>query len=127
MNERRVRIHTNHALPKTRRCELLSVARSSAYYRPAPVSEEDLTLMRLIDEMHLRWPFYGSRRLRDELQEQGYAVNRKRIQRLMRQMGLRALYPRRRTSQPNAAITSSGLSPNRTRSTARFRISSRTE
>jgi len=100
MNERRVRIHTNHALPKTRRCELLSVARSSAYYRPAPVSEEDLALMRLIDEMHLRWPFYGSRRLRDELQEQGHAVNRKRIQRLMRQMGLRALYPRRRTSQP---------------------------
>jgi len=100
MNERRVRIHTNHALPKTRRCELLSVARSSAYYRPAPVSEEDLALMRLIDEMHLRWPFYGSRRLRDELQEQVHAVNRKRIQRLMRQMGLRALYPRRRTSQP---------------------------
>jgi putative transposase len=100
MSERRAQIHTTHELPKTRRCELLDVARSSAYYRAEPVSEEDLELMRLIDEIHLRWPFYGSRRLRDELQERGHTVNRKRIQRLMRQMGLRALYPRQRTSQP---------------------------
>ena len=56
--------------------------------------------MRLIDEIHLQWPFYGSRRMRDELEERGHTVNRKRVQRLMRQMGLRALYPRRRTSQP---------------------------
>jgi len=56
--------------------------------------------MRLIDELHLRWPFYGSRRLRDALHDQGHTVNRKRVQRLMRQMGLRTLYPRRRTSQP---------------------------
>jgi putative transposase len=100
MSERRAQIHATHELPKTRRCELLDVARSSAYYRAEPVSEEDLELMRLIDEIHLRWPFYGSRRLRDELQERGHTVNRKRIQRLMRQMGLRALYPRQRTSQP---------------------------
>jgi putative transposase len=100
MSERRAQIHAIHELPKTRRCELLDVARSSAYYRREPVSEEDLELMRLIDEIHLRWPFYGSRRLRDALQEHGHTVNRKRIQRLMRQMGLRALYPRQRTSQP---------------------------
>ena len=100
MSERRAQIHATHELPKTRRCELLDVARSSAYYRPVTVSEQDLELMRLIDEIHLRWPFYGSRRLRDELQERGHTVNRKRIQRLMRQMGLRALYPRQRTSQP---------------------------
>ena len=56
--------------------------------------------MRLIDEIHLQWPFYGSRRMRDELEERGHTVNRKRVQRLMRQMDLRALYPRRRTSQP---------------------------
>ena len=56
--------------------------------------------MRLIDEIHLQWPFYGSRRMRDELEERAHTVNRKRVQRLMRQMGLRALYPRRRTSQP---------------------------
>ena len=61
---------------------------------------EDLAVMRLIDETHLQWPFYGSRRMRDELEERGHTVNRKRVQRLMRQMGLRALYPRRRTSQP---------------------------
>ena len=56
--------------------------------------------MRLIDEIHLQLPFYGSRRMRDELEERGHTVNRKRVQRLMRQMDLRALYPRRRTSQP---------------------------
>ncbi len=100
MSERRAKIHAEHALPKTRRCELLDVARSTAYYRPKPFSEEDLELMRLIDEIHLQWPFYGSRRIRDELQSGGHSVNRKRVQRLMRQMGLRALYPRRRTSQP---------------------------
>ena len=100
MSERRERIHIEHTLPKTRRCELLDIARSSAYYRPEPVSEEDLALMRLIDEIHLRWPFYGSRRVRDALEDRGHLVNRKRVQRLMRQMGLRALYPRRRTSQP---------------------------
>ena len=100
MSERREQVHTKHGLPKVRRCELLDVARSSAYYRPAPVSTRDLALMRRIDEIHLRLPFYGSRRQRDELEEHGHAVNRKRVQRLMRLMGLRALYPRRRTSQP---------------------------
>lgn len=100
MSERRARIHTNHPLPKSRRCELLDVARSTAYYRPESLCEEDLRLMRLIDEIHLQHPFYGSRRIRDELQERGHEVNRKRVQRLMRQMGLQALYPRRRTSQP---------------------------
>ena len=100
MSERRVKIHTEHALPKTRRCELLGVARSSAYYRPKLIANEDLVLMRLIDEIHLQLPFYGSRRIRDELEDRSHPVNRKRIRRLMRQMGLRALYPRQRTSQP---------------------------
>ena len=100
MSERRAKIHTEHGLSKTRRCELLDVARSTAYYRAQLVSEEDLVVMRLIDEIHLRLPFYGSRRIRDELEEHGHTVNRKRVQRLMRLMDLRALYPRRRTSQP---------------------------
>ena len=100
MSERRAKIHAEHALPKTRRCELLDVARSTAYYRPEPFSEEERVLMRLIDEIHLQWPFYGSRRIRDELEERGHTVNRKRVQRLTRQMGVRALYPRQRTSQP---------------------------
>ena len=100
MSERRGRIHEKHDLSKTRRCELLDVPRSSAYYRRESVSEADLAVMRLIDEIHLQLPFYGSRRMRDELEERGHTVNRKRVQRLMREMDLRALYPRRRTSQP---------------------------
>ena len=89
-----------HSLPVTRRCELLEVARSTAYYRPRPVSDADLALMRLIDEVHLELPFYGSRRRRDELETRGHRVNRKRVQRLMREMGLAALYPKPRTSVP---------------------------
>jgi len=100
MNERRAKIHIVHELPRTRRCELLDVARSSAYYQPELVAAQDLALMRLIDEIHLQYPFYGSRRLRNELEDRGHTVNRKRIQRLMRKMDLTALYPRRRTSQP---------------------------
>ena len=100
MSERRAKIHMAHPLPKGRRCQLLEVPRSTAYYQPTPVSAQDLALMRLIDEIHLRYPFYGSRRLCDELEDRGQTVNRKRVQRLMRLMGLQALYPRRRTSQP---------------------------
>lgn len=77
------------------------IARSTVYYQPAPaVSAEDLDLMRQIDEIYLKWPFYGTRRIRNELIRRGYRVNRKRVQRLMRLMGLQAIYPRRRTSQP---------------------------
>jgi putative transposase len=100
MSERRARIQMDHELPKTRRCELLDVARSTAYYQPTPISDDDLRMMRLIDEIHLELPFYGSRRIRDELETRGYSLNRKRVQRLMRLMGIRALYPRQRTSQP---------------------------
>ena len=92
------------ALPVTRQCELLALPRSTVYYeRQPPVSAEDLMVMRRIDALHLRYPFMGSRRLRDELGKLGYAVNRKRVQRLMRLMGLEALYPRKRTSVPNKA------------------------
>ena len=100
MSERRAQIQVPHKLPKSRPCELLGVARSTAYYQPRTVSEEDLRLMRLIDEIHLELPFYGSRRIQDELETRGHVVNRKRVQRLMRQMGLRALYPKPHTSHP---------------------------
>jgi putative transposase len=94
-------IQAEHSLAVTRRCALLDIARSTAYYRPKPVSDDDLELMRLIDEIHLELPFYGSRRLADELEDWAHGpVNRKRVQRLMRQMGLAALYPKRRTSSP---------------------------
>jgi len=100
VSERRGAIHQAHRLSKVRRCELLDVARSTAYYRAKPISDTDQVLMRLIDEIHLEYPFLGSRGVRGELEERGHRVNRKRIQRLMRHMGLQALYPKRRTSQP---------------------------
>lgn len=93
-------IDRTHSLPVTRQCQLLDLNRSSVYYQPTGVSEEDLRLMRRIDEMHLKRPFYGSRRIRDWLQDEGYQVNRKRVQRLMRQMGISALYPKANTSRP---------------------------
>ena len=98
-------IQAAHPLTVTRRCELLDVARSTVYYHPTGIPSEDLALMRLLDEIHLERPFYGSRRLRDELETQGHPVNRKRVQRLVRQMGLRALYPKPRTSQPGVGHT----------------------
>ena len=93
-------IDREDALPVTRQCELLSLNRSTVYYRPKGMSGDDLKLMRRIDEMHLKRPFYGSRRIRDWLWEEGYDINRKRVQRLMRQMGIAALYPKKGTSRP---------------------------
>jgi putative transposase len=82
-----------------RQCELLGLARASYYYAPVGPSEEDLELKRLLDEQYLRTPYYGSRRMTAWLKQQGYAVNRKRVVRLMEEMGLLAIYPRRGTSQ----------------------------
>jgi putative transposase len=93
-------IDRTHSLPVIRQCQLLDLSRSSVYYQPAGISAEDLQLMRRIDEMHLKRPFYGSRRIRDWLHDDGFQVNRKRVQRLMRQMGIAALYPKANTSRP---------------------------
>jgi putative transposase len=90
-------------LPLVRQCQLLGVARSSFYYARGSLPEEDLGLMRLIDECYLKHPYYGSRRIRDWLEDQGRAVNRKRVQRLMRQMDLVALYPKPNLSRRNQA------------------------
>jgi len=93
-------INRESDLPITRQCQLLELNRSTVYYQPKPSSEEDLKLMRRIDEMHLKRPFYGSRRIRDWLWEEGYDINRKRVQRLMRKMGIVAIYPKAKTSKP---------------------------
>ena len=85
----------------TRQCELLEVARSTAYYQPVPMPPADLAQMRQLDELHLRYPFYGSRRLVDALKDRGIHANRKRVQRLMRIMGIEALQARRATSRPH--------------------------
>jgi putative transposase len=81
-------------------CELLDISRGSYYYEPCPETEENLALMRRLDEWHLQHPVYGSRRLTVLLVRAGYSVNRKRVVRLLRVMGLEALYPRRSLSQP---------------------------
>lgn len=81
-------------------CELLGLPRSSYYYEPAPESAENLQLMRLIDEQYLTTPFFGSRRMVDHLVREGHSVNRKRVQRLMRTMGLEGLFPGRKTTIP---------------------------
>ncbi len=83
-----------------RQCELLGLARSSYYYEPVPESEEDLLLMRLLDEQYTRTPFYGKRKMVVFLQEHGYAVDRKRVRRLMQLMGLETIYPKPRLSLP---------------------------
>jgi putative transposase len=79
-------------------CELLGLARSSYYYEPQPESEYNLQLMRLIDEQYLLRPFYGSRRMREWLKGQGHLVCRDRVRRLMRLMGIEAIYPKPRLS-----------------------------
>ncbi len=81
-----------------RQCELLGLSRSTLYYEPAGETSEDLRLMRLIDERYTACPFYGSRRMTVWLTEQGEEVNRKRVRRLMRVMGLEAIYPKPRLS-----------------------------
>ena len=84
-----------------RQCELLRVSRSGLYYEPEPTSPEQLALMRRIDELHLKYPFYGSRKLSDALRKEGFDANRKRIQRLMRLMGMEAVAPKPKTSEPH--------------------------
>lgn len=84
-----------------RQCRLLGLSRSGFYHRPKAAKTDDLSVMRMLDEQYLRTPFYGSRRMVEHLWRLGHTVNRKRVCRLMRKMGLQAIYPRPRTSTPN--------------------------
>ena len=84
-------------------CRLLQVARSTLYYQPVPVSSDDLAVMRRMDELYLAYPFYGSRRMAAVLRREGYAVNRKRVRRLVRVMGIEAIYQKPNTSQQHPA------------------------
>jgi putative transposase len=94
-------VDSDHARISIRRqCELLGINRASLYYQPVGESEENLRLMRLIDEQYTRAPFFGSRRMVVSLKEKGYAVTRKRVSRLMERMGLEAVYPKPRLSEP---------------------------
>ncbi len=96
-------IDRTHALPVVRQCQLLGVARSTAYYQPTPVSAADLGLMRRIDELHLAHPFAGARMLRDLLRREGHAMGRRHVATLMRRMGITAVYRKPHTSQRHPA------------------------
>ena len=97
-------LEPNHPeISYARQCQLLGVSRSSAYYKPKPVTPGDLDLMRQIDEQYLKTPFYGSRSMTKHFRRLGQKINRKRIQRLMRLMGIEAIYPNPKTSKPHPA------------------------
>ena len=85
-------IDRTHTLPVVRQCQLLKLARSTAYYQPRSVSDTALALMRRIDELHLQYPFAGARMLRDLLRQEGHTVGRRQVATLMRRMGIEALY-----------------------------------
>jgi putative transposase len=83
-------------------CALLKVPRSTLYYKPKSVNDDDLALMKRIDEIYLKWPFYGSRRMVAELRGEGHEINRKRVRRLMRLMGIEAFYQKPNTSRKHS-------------------------
>jgi putative transposase len=93
-------IDHSHKLPVTRQAKALNVSRGSVYYVPRPVSAGDLAIMRRIDELHLEYPFMGSRMLRDMLNREGIVVGRRHVATLIKRMGLEAVYRRPNMSKP---------------------------
>ena len=92
-------IDRTHQLCISRQAQLLGISRGSVYYQPKQVSEEDLVLMRKLDELHLEYPFMGARMLRDQLNRMGFTIGRKRVSTLMKKMGIEALYQKPKTSK----------------------------
>ena len=93
-------IDRSHDLPLVRQAGLLRLSRSTLYYEPRPVPAAELAIMRRIDELHLAYPFAGSRMLRDLLRGEGFAIGRELVATMMRRMGIEALYRRPNTSKP---------------------------
>ena len=93
--------HGHKKLSVRRQCEILNINRSSLFYKKADEDAQDLELMTLIDKQYLKTPFFGSRRMTHHLRKEGFQVNRKRVQRLMRLMGIEAIYTKPRTSKPS--------------------------
>lgn len=92
-------IDCKHELPITRQAKLLEISRSTVYYQPKPISARDQMLMNRIDRLHLELPFAGARMLRDLLRQEGHRVGRSRVSRLMRLMGIEALYRKPKTTK----------------------------
>lgn len=99
-SERKAMVKKDTSMTINRQCELLCIHRSGLYYKPVPESEENLQLMRLMDEQYLKTPFYGEPKLTVWLKNQGYHVNHKRVERLMKLMGWQTLYRKPNTSKP---------------------------
>jgi len=93
-------IDRDHGLPLRRQAAVLQLSRSTLYYEPRPVPAAELAIMRRIDELHLDYPFVGSRMMRDLLRGEGVAIGRERVATMMRRMGIEALYRRPNTSKP---------------------------
>ena len=93
-------IDRDHDLSLVRQARVLNISRGAVYYKPRPVSPEDLAIMRRIDELHLDYPFAGSRMLRDFLNRAGVSIGRRHVATLMKRMGIEALYRRPNTSKP---------------------------
>jgi len=93
-------IDRDHPLPVSRQAVILDLSRSSLYYEPVGTSEHDLALMAAIDKIHLKLPFFGSRRIRDELLDRGFLVGREHVATLMRRMGIVPLWPKKKLSKP---------------------------
>ena len=98
-------INRTHDLSIVRQCQILALARSTAYSQPQPISATELALQRRIDELHLDHPFAGARMLRDLLRRDGHSVGRRHVSTLMRRMGIEAIYRKPRTSQRHPAHT----------------------
>jgi len=92
---------SEHPISQRRQCDLLSLNRSSFYYKARPESTENLALMRMIDEQFLQTPYYGSRQMMRHLIREGHQIGRHRVRRLMRIMGLEAIYQKPKTSNPH--------------------------
>lgn len=93
-------IDRTHVLPLAQQARLLGLSRGSLYYQPCPVSESDLAVMRRIDELHLEFPFAGTRMLRDLLRREGVEIGRDAVRTMMKRMGMQAIYRRPNTSKP---------------------------
>ena len=94
-------IDWEHKLSLTRQSEILDLSRSSLYYKAVPMNPQDIEMMKVIDEIHLKYPFMGSRSIRDELQDRGYKIGRDHVRTLMRKMGIEAIYRKPRLSKPH--------------------------
>jgi len=104
--DRRAKLDRDHPhLSLRRQCAMLGIARSGVYRLPRPANDDELALLRRIDELYTRWPFLGSRRMTAMLRAEGVLINRKRVQRLMRRMGVAALGPKPRTTKPASGHT----------------------